>query len=189
MKPCSSKKKLITWLALDALDAPAAQDLRAHLETCPGCRAYLAEISGVTRQVAAAAPEADLPASERFHREVMARIRAEAPPASGRTVLVSLRAVLLHWRIAVPAAVAVAVLVVLGMVNGTRTEIQPQPPAVVTIPNPVAPAVGDPPPTVACYQEAAGQSLEKLDALLLREGDRSGGPARVCTASTMSLNF
>ena len=33
MKPCSKNRKLIAWLALDALDVRQAQTLREHLAT------------------------------------------------------------------------------------------------------------------------------------------------------------
>jgi len=48
MKPCAQNRKLIVWLSLNVLDASQARQLRAHLETCEGCRRYLAEISNVT---------------------------------------------------------------------------------------------------------------------------------------------
>src|SRR5439155_25957510 len=51
MKPCSKNQKRIAWLALDALDVRQAHDLRAHLETCAGCRRYLVEISNMTRRL------------------------------------------------------------------------------------------------------------------------------------------
>ncbi len=55
MKPCSNHRKLIAWLAVDALDDPQTRSLRAHLETCEGCRRYLAEISNVAQKLSAAA--------------------------------------------------------------------------------------------------------------------------------------
>ena len=54
MKPCRKYRKQVVWLAAAALADGEARALRAHLETCAGCRAYLAEISHVTERLAAA---------------------------------------------------------------------------------------------------------------------------------------
>ena len=53
MKPCAQNRKLIAWLASNALDARQTRQLQAHLETCEGCRRYLAEISNVTERLTA----------------------------------------------------------------------------------------------------------------------------------------
>ncbi len=77
MKPCSRNRKLIAWLALDALEAEQARNLRAHLETCEACRCYLEEVSAVRARLAAAEPRMDIQASEAFHQKVLRRLRAE----------------------------------------------------------------------------------------------------------------
>ena len=81
MKPCANKQKLIAWLALDALDAAVARELRTHLETCAGCRGYLADLARVQQQLAAAVPDSDLRPSASFHQTVLARLAAAAPSA------------------------------------------------------------------------------------------------------------
>ena len=63
MKPCFSKRKLIAWLALGELDARRAQDLRAHIRTCDGCRRYLEGISTVGERLAASKTEPEIEAS------------------------------------------------------------------------------------------------------------------------------
>ena len=86
MKPCFSKRKLIAWLALGELDARRAQDLRAHIETCDGCRRYLEEISAVKERAGRRGdPGRTLEASESFHRRLVGRLRAEQPASLWET--------------------------------------------------------------------------------------------------------
>src|SRR3981081_1843275 len=77
MKPCLRNRKSIAWLAMDTLDARDASALRAHLETCAGCRAYLGEISSIVEKLDVAEIRSDIQTSETFHQKVTARIRAE----------------------------------------------------------------------------------------------------------------
>jgi len=79
MKLCVQNRKLIVWLSLKSLDAGQERQLRSHLETCEGCRRYLAEISNVTEMLAATEPASDIQASESFHRKVAGRLRAAKP--------------------------------------------------------------------------------------------------------------
>lgn len=186
MKPCSDKQKLIAWLALDALAAQPARELRAHLETCPGCRAYLAGLSRVTGKIASAAPATDLTASETFHRRVMARVRSKPRNLAWMEIVNSFRTTLFSWRVALPVTAALAVLLVAALVWRPPAGVRP-PPAVNRPPIAASPAV--PAPTIANYQLAADQSLEKLDALLVREGKPAREPVKVCTAAATALDF
>ena len=52
MNPCANQRHLIAALALAMLEAQPARELRAHLETCEGCRGYLAELAEVTKRTA-----------------------------------------------------------------------------------------------------------------------------------------
>jgi len=79
MKPCANKRKQIAGLAVNALDARSTRELHAHFESCAGCRRYWAELTQITEQLAAAAPDADLRATETFHQRVLAGLEAEAP--------------------------------------------------------------------------------------------------------------
>ena len=54
MKPCSSNRMSLALLALGELDAPRAAALRTHIQTCEGCRGYLAEMSTITERQALA---------------------------------------------------------------------------------------------------------------------------------------
>ena len=83
MKPCAQNRKLIAWLASNALEAQQARQLQAHLETCEGCRRYLAEISNVTERLAATESNPDIQASEVFHRKLAGRLRAAKPDSVG----------------------------------------------------------------------------------------------------------
>ena len=180
MKPCAQNRKLIAWLALNALEAPQARQLRAHLETCEGCRRYLAEISNVTEKLAQTETNTDIQASENFHRTVACRLRTTKPDFLGEILTAYFAR--LNWRVALPV---IAALVLAGVIIGTW----PQPPKVVSLPQALltSAANNDLAPTIANYQRVANQSLDKLDALLARQDIRVSPPMPVYTASTHSL--
>lgn len=184
MKPCSKNRKLIAWLALDELDVRQAQELRAHLETCEGCRRYLEEISNVTESLAAVETCEDIRASESFHRKVVARLRREEPASVGETVWTYLRATLWDWRVALPVVAASVLLIAVFVAHERRPGVGVSPqtqPGAQTV---VSPSLSsDLPPTIANYQMVANQSLEKLDELLTRQGNKSLPPAPIYTAS------
>ena len=92
MKPCAQNRKLIAWLASNALDARQTRQLQAHLETCEGCRRYLAEISNVTERLAAAETNPDVQASESFHRKVAGKLRTAKPDSIGEILAAYFRA-------------------------------------------------------------------------------------------------
>ncbi len=182
MKPCSKNRKLIAWLALDALDARQARDLRAHLETCDACRRYFEEISNVAGKLIAAEIRPDAQASESFHRRLVGRLRTEEPGSLWETLVSFLRAGSLNWRMALPVIGATAALVV-------ALALYERHPGDSSHPTPGVPAVTamdlkrDLPPTIANYEMVANQSLEKLDELLTRQGNRNPPPTRIYTAS------
>ena len=183
MKPCAKNKKLIVWLTLNALDARRTRQLQAHLETCEGCRRYLAEISNVTERLAEQ-ENLDIQASESFHRKVAGRLRTAKPDSIGE--ILSAYLYRLNWRVALPA-VAVLVLVCVAVATW------PQPPEIVSFPRPsirtalVSSADNDLAPSIANYQRVASQSLAKLDALLTRQGNRPLPPMPIYTASSFGL--
>jgi anti-sigma factor RsiW len=186
MKPCAQNRKLIVWLALNALDARQMRHLRAHLETCEGCRTYLAEISNVTETLATEEANPDVQASESFYRKVADKLRASKQDSVGEILAAYFRGTLLNWRVALPA---IAVLVVIGVAIATWR----QPPVVSSSPRavvqtaPVSGADNDLAVTIANYQRVAYQSLDKLDALLTRQGNRPLPPMPIYTASTLAL--
>jgi anti-sigma factor RsiW len=184
MKPCAQNRKLIAWLSLNALEARQARQLQAHLETCEGCRRYLAEISNVTEKLAAAEATSDVQASENFHRKVAGRLRAAKPDSPGEILAAYLAR--LNWRVALPAMAAL-------MVVGVTVATWRQPPRVSSPAQTgsktvsVSEADSDLAPTIANYQRVANQSQEKLDALLTRQGNRALPAMPVYTASTLGL--
>ena len=186
MKPCAQNRKLIAWLALNALEGRQAQQLRAHLETCESCRRYLAEISNVTKRLASAETTPDVQASESFHRKVAGKLRAAKPDSLAEILAAYLRGIRLNWRVALPAVALLALV-------GVTVAIWRQPLEVSSSPRADAQAASgldadnDPAPTIANYQRVANQSLDKLDALLTRQGNRALPPMPIYTASTFGL--
>jgi len=186
MKPCPQNRKLMVWLTLDALDALQAKQLRTHLASCPGCRAYLAEISSVTEKLAAAEPLPDLQASERFHRQLAGKLRSTRRDSFWQTVIIQFQSLTLIRRMAVPASLAILlVLGGLGILRSSRAPIitRPAPPKAML----VLEAGQDLTPTIANYQRVANESLDKLDALLTRQGNQSPPQTPSYTASTRAL--
>jgi anti-sigma factor RsiW len=186
MKPCAQNQKLIVWLTLNALDARQTRQLQAHLETCEGCRRYLAEISSVTERLAEQ-ENLDIQASESFHRKVAGRLRTIKSDSIGEILAAYIRGTLLNWRVAIPTIAALVLVCV------TVAILRQQPPEIVSSPRPsirtvsVSSADSDPAPTIANYQRVANQSLAKLDALLTRQGNRPLPPMPIYTASTFGL--
>jgi anti-sigma factor RsiW len=186
MKPCAQNRKLIAWLASNALDARQTRQLRAHLKTCEGCRRYLAEISNVTESLVAAETNSNVQASESFHQKVAAKLRTAKPDSLGEILAAYLRATVLNWRVALPA---IAGLVVVGVTVAIwrQPPVVPSPRIASTQTVAVSDADNDLAPTIANYQRVANQSLDKLDALLTRQGNQSLPSMPVYTASTFGL--
>jgi len=189
MRPCAKDRKRIAWLALGALDAQQARALRAHIETCEGCRRYLEETSEVTRALKEAQARTDIGASESFHRAVARAIRAEESRSVWEAVTAPFRGARLRWRAALPAlgamAVAIAALGLLVSRFGTGNVPSPAPPSVRAV---SAPGLNSElPPTLANYQLVANHSLEDLDELLTRQANRRHSPAPIYRASTFAF--
>ncbi len=168
MKPCSRNRKSIAWLALNELDAPAASKLRAHLEQCDGCRQYWEELSNVTRRLVAAQPDSEIQAGESFYRQVDRRLRNEQPTSMSDSLLAGIRW-LLKPRVWVPSLAFLAVTSIVVIAVRTSPLISPPSGAEAL---PPANRPGDMAPTIANYQMAASQSLDQLDELLTRQGNR-----------------
>src|SRR5271157_2422020 len=194
MKPCARNRKRIAWLALGALEAGQARELRAHLETCERCRGYLAEMSGVAGALEAAETGTGLQTSESFHRRVADALQAVPRPVAVANVWASALTWLAgwyrgpagEWRVALPVAGALAIaLVVLSVLAPPHTAPRP-----VLTSVPVHPAAGlssDLLPTLANYRLAANHSLEAFDDLLTRQGKRRPPPGPVYTAAILTL--
>ena len=179
MKPCANNRKLIAWLAVDALDARREDVLRAHLETCEGCRRYLDDLSHVTERLSAVEIRSDVQASDSFHRKVVSRLRAETSASVWDTMLAQLRA--MSWRVALPVLGAIAVVALSLFVWGPAI---PPPTGNGTASN--LKVKTDLDPTISNYQMIANRSLEKLDELLTQQGSRNPSPTPVYTVSTLT---
>ena len=182
MKHCPRNRKPLVWLALGKLDARMAAALRAHIETCEGCRRYLAELSTVTEELATAEVTPDIQASESFHRRVVTKLRAEQSGSVWHTLTAPLIAAWLNWRVALPVVGAATVVIALLSILA-RHPVAP-PPAPTVIQAVLPPDIrSDLPPTIANYQRIATRSLDELDELLTRQGKRCSSPTPIYTAS------
>jgi anti-sigma factor RsiW len=170
MNPCSKNHKKIAWLALDALDPAEEQDLRAHLEGCPACRAYWEEISTLSGKLSSARPSARLEASERFHQQVVRAVRNESRSSTDRlfTLWHSLA-----WRVALPVMVIGAVVIAVLSPGLWHRQTSQESPA--ALPSRTAIRV-DLEPTVSNYQMVANDSLDQLDDLLTSQGNHNLPP-------------
>jgi len=181
MKPCSKNRKLIAWLALGELDARQAADLRAHIETCDACRHYLEEVAAVQEKLTAAHISSDAEASEFFHRNLAARLRAEQPGSLREMLAAPLAAACRNWRVALPVGAAALVLVTLAFLRRPPEVSQPARVSVQAV-VPQGPK-SDLSPTVANYQRTASRSLDELDELLTMQARKPRAPAAIYTAS------
>jgi len=185
MKPCSKNRKLIAWLALDALEARKAAALREHFVLCEGCRRYWEEISNVTEKLAAA-PDSNLEASRLFHHRLAEKLQAAESSSLLERLAAWVGGAMPNWRLILPAF-AVLVMALAVVVARPRHPALPLPADRAT---PVVSASGsdyDLAPTLANYQMIANQSLEKLSEVLTRQGSKSLPPAPVYTASSFQL--
>jgi len=150
MKVCANNRKALALLAIDALDAPEAELLRAHVASCAGCCGYLQEIELMAENIRTAeTPEID--PSAFLHRRVRNRL-LEARP---RPVF--------PWKLLIPAMAAM--VFVLFVFPRSHNDPPPAPPPIAV--------VQQIDPTALNYQMAANQSLEKLDDILAKQGSRS----------------
>jgi len=184
MKPCRKNRKLIAWLAINALDPKKERELRAHLETCPGCRLYLKEISGVAQHLQTAETRADIRAHESFHQNVLSSLRAN--PKARQAELAWLGRVL-SWDLALPLIGGMTLVIVslTSFINrpGPSRSVQTMPPAVSS----TAKLDLDLQPTLSNYQMAANQSPDVLDELLTKQAQRVSSPAPIYVEKTFLL--
>ena len=174
-----------THLSTDALDARQERGLRSHLETCEGCRCYLEEISSVQEELTAAEIRSDIQASESFHQRVVGALRAEATGSAWETAAAQFRATWLNWRVALPLIGATVVFIVAWSIFLRRPGVPS--PAPTDADAVLTPSVkSDLDPTIANYQMVANRSLEKLDELLTRQGNRNPSPTLIYTASALA---
>jgi hypothetical protein len=181
MKVCLKYRQPIALLAVDAVDVHEAQSLRAHLETCEGCRGYLSEVRGVTKKLAKTEIASDIQTSNAFHQRMLGAID---PQRSAWDRVLDQLQTLLNWRVALPVTAAALVIVGLSVMERSREiPLAPQP-----VVQPVARAnvQTDLEPTISNYQMIANHSLEKLDELLTRQAIKNPPATPIYTASTLT---
>jgi len=182
MKPCSTNRKLIAWLALGELDARREADLRAHIQTCDKCRRYLHEISSVKETLTTAEPTPDIEASESFHRRVVARLRAEPSGSLWDRLAAQLGAARVSWRAALSMLGATALVIALLSVLWRQPGVsRPVPSGVQAVLSPGP--NNDLSPTISNYQRVANRSLDELDDFLTRQDTRRPSATPIYTAS------
>ena len=194
MKPCSHHRESIAALVLDALESSQEAALRAHLETCPGCRRYREELSGVKQQLGSLEVRTDIKTSEHFHHRWTSRLTAKPAPSVRQSLMERWRELSSPWRVALPVAGAVLALLVLALAvlgpslghpGSPNSVTSAVPPHEAPLPAPAAPT--NPAPTLANYRRVGRQSLDDLDDLLTREGNRNPSPAPSYTAKGFVL--
>ena len=165
MKVCPEYRELILQQALGALAADATHRLRAHLESCAGCREFAARATSLCDTVTKTAAQLPAPAPPpAFHARLAQRIHADAEQ---RQLARSSRVA--EWftlpRIGFAAACGVVLMGAVMLVNrGQRPD-----PAITSAPSTLT---DDAPPTLLAYQRAFNESFEQFDALTLRDDNR-----------------
>lgn len=182
MKPCRKNRKRITWLALGALESAQELTLRAHFETCAGCRRYLEEISSLAVGLETAETETDIATSESFHRRVLSALAAEEPAGKEPAPLLHW---LWNWRVAVPALCATAgvICVLLHFVQRPGASLSGT--TTVHVVAPTSHRQVDLLPTLANYEMVANRSFDQFDELLTRQANRNLPPAPSYLASSL----
>ncbi len=176
MKPCLQRKKALALLGLGELDSSATNELRAHMETCAGCRGYWEEMKALGQRLTALESGQALPASESFHCRVMREIQGNGQ--SGRRAASNFLPRLRPIWLAAAAALVVGLVWMLHP-RGERGMIPPAKIAVAA----ASPHAREMAPSLANYQSAADRSLEELDAMLNRQASRPIPSAPVYTAA------
>jgi len=182
MKPCRQNRKLIAWLTLGALEVEQERKLRAHVESCSGCRRYLEEISTVAHRLQAVKTGTDIQAPEAFHRRALCALTAEELT---RKWPVSPLHWVWNWRLTLPvyAATALMILAVASFLQRPKAPL-PAKTTARSVPPTANPRVALE-PTLATYETVANQSLEKFDELLSRQAERNPPPAPIYKASSL----
>jgi hypothetical protein len=167
MKPCSKHRKKIAWLTLNVLDAVEERDLRAHLDSCPTCRAYWKQVAVLTGKLSSARPPGNLEASERFHQQVVRAVRNQSQGLTDGP-FTCWHAFAWHW--ALPVVGIVLLLAAVFCLDLWRSQTPPKSPAAL-VSRTAIPV--DLEPTVFNYQMVANASLDGLDELLTSQGNRN----------------
>ncbi len=179
MRRCSRIRKRIVLSAVDGLEPNEDVTVLEHLAGCPGCRRYSEEVRGLIQRLSAAGCGQNIEASEAFHRQAAEKLHAAQTSSAFRRTADWVRIELPNWRVAAPAMgiVVMSLLTLLVLRPHPVTE-----PGTAAVDPPALISAMDPAPTAANYAKVASQSLEELDLLLTRQGNRRLPPAPLYTA-------
>jgi hypothetical protein len=187
MKPCRKNRKQIVWLAMDALDAAKAAELRAHFQRCEGCRLYFAEIAHLKQTLAVTGCAPEIEASESLHRRIMSAFRANQTRTAREPKFPGLWGLHTTWRTAVPAVCAVGIALVILAAAVWRHNNYPLAPTQTYLIR--TPKVNtDILPTIANYRAVANQSLDELDELIAQQAKKPVPAPPRFTATTLALS-
>jgi hypothetical protein len=186
MKPCSKNRKLIAWLASDALDARKVATLRDHFTRCEGCRRYWEEISNATERVASAQPDSNIEASEFFHHRVAERLQELEYSSVPKNLAAWLHGLRLNWCVVLPTMAVLVISFIAVVAPRVDRAAFPSAPTTVGVVSSSDPE-SELAPTLANYQMVAHQSLEEFDELLSKHGNKRLPPVPVLTISSLEL--
>ena len=164
MKPCSTYRQEIVSHCLNLLDPAEQRGFRSHLETCAACRAYFEEMSALTSLQALRAP-VEIETSERFHQRIVRALQNERRSPIDALFTLCQR---LPRRVALSVGTVAVIALISLRVSHHRTP--PKRPAVsasIAINRSILE------PTVSNYQIVANASLDELDELLTKQGNRN----------------
>ncbi len=185
MKPCSKNRKLIAWLAIDALDKEKLHALHDHFAVCKGCRQYWEEIKKVTQGLASVQPTAHVEGSEAFHKRVAQKLQAVESAGVLERLRVSVRRTFLSWRVAVPVGTALIIGLIAVMQLRNHPTVSSAPGVQIVSSSGSGTELA---PSIANYEMVASQSLDKFSELLSSQGNRGLPRAPLYTASGVQVN-
>jgi hypothetical protein len=180
MNVCRRRRKEIALLALNATGGEPARELRSHLESCPGCCQYLAEISHVSERIRGAEAESGIEASPAFHRKFVAALRREE--ARPETLATIVQALLSRWRVSVPVSLVLLVTAVVLVWSSGKHQPPSSMPGDGSTRVASSGAAKDVEPTISNYSAAANRSLEQFDELLTQQANKHFARYPVYTA-------
>jgi hypothetical protein len=169
---------------MDSLSPTEQSRVRLHLDICPACRDYHAEISHTVQKLGRLETRNDIQTSPGFHQRVMGAIRVEQKAPAWRRFLPGFEGPLWNWRLALPVSAAIAVLLLFASLSMRHRQVLVPTPTVAQVaPSPVPRA--DLEPTIHNYQAVASRSLDELDELLSQQASRKSLASPVYTASSL----
>jgi hypothetical protein len=128
----------------------------------------------------------DIESSARFHDRVVRAIAAQENGSNRESLQRPAWPQLLPWRLIMPGLAALALAVT--AITSVLRHASPSPPRLsVNIPKPRPVPSPDLDPSLSHYQMIATQSLDQLDELMTRQGDRNPLPQPVYTAMSWEV--